>query len=139
MPIPLPPASDSRRNGPRPRSLQQFTASLRDEIFEGVQRGTLEPGARLPSIRRLSRDSGVDHRVVAQAYRVLEEEGLVQVRGRSGVRVAERTQRPAARALDTGAWLAGVLAGAGLSLSPETIRALSEMIGSVELPRDLAR
>lgn len=39
----------------------------------------------------------VDHRVVARAYRELEEEGWVEVRGRSGVRVAQ----PASRRVDS--------------------------------------
>ena len=138
MPIPLPPPAD-RRSGPRAGSLQQFTARLRTDILERIRMGALEPGARLASIRRLSRESGVDHRVVAQAYRVLEEEGLVRVLGRSGVQAGPRAARVAPRPRDTGAWIAGVLEGAGLSLSPDTIRALSETIWKVELPRDLVR
>ncbi|NNC32700.1 GntR family transcriptional regulator [Longimicrobium terrae] len=57
--------------------------------------GAAAAGDRLPSIRALWREMGVDHRVVAQAYRILEDEGLVEVRGRSGVYLAPRTSSAA--------------------------------------------
>jgi DNA-binding transcriptional regulator YhcF (GntR family) len=69
----------------------------------------LRPGDRLPSIRTLWREMGVDHRVVAQAYRTLEAEGLVEVRGRSGVYLAPQDQFGGELLAETARWLAGVL------------------------------
>ena len=77
---------------------------LRDRILNALHLGMLRPGDRLPSIRTLWREMGVDHRVVAQAYRTLEAEGLVEVRGRSGVYLAPQDQLA-----ETARWLAGVL------------------------------
>ena len=82
---------------------------LRDRILNALHLGLLRPGDRLPSIRTLWREMGVDHRVVAQAYRVLEAEGLVEVRGRSGVYLAPQDQFGGELLAETARWMAGVL------------------------------
>ena len=82
---------------------------LRDRILNALHLGLLRPGDRLPSIRTLWREMGVDHRVVAQAYRLLEAEGLVEVRGRSGVYLAPQDQFGGELLAETARWLAGVL------------------------------
>jgi DNA-binding transcriptional regulator YhcF (GntR family) len=82
---------------------------LRDRILNALHLGMLHPGDRLPSIRTLWREMGVDHRVVAQAYRTLEAEGLVEVRGRSGVYLAPQDQFGGELLAETARWLAGVL------------------------------
>ena len=58
---------------------------LRLSILGGMHVGRLRPGDRLPSIRQVARETGVDHRAVARVYEQLEQERLVEVRGRSGV------------------------------------------------------
>ncbi|HEX8392997.1 MAG TPA: GntR family transcriptional regulator [Longimicrobium sp.] len=82
---------------------------LRDRILSSLHLGLLQPGDRLPSIRALWREMGVDHRVVAQAYRILEDEGLVEVRGRSGVYLAPQDQLGGEVLAETARWMAGVL------------------------------
>lgn len=82
---------------------------LRDRILSSLHLGLLQPGDRLPSIRALWREMGVDHRVVAQAYRILEDEGLVEVRGRSGVYLAPQDQLGGEILAETARWMAGVL------------------------------
>jgi DNA-binding transcriptional regulator YhcF (GntR family) len=82
---------------------------LRDRILNALHLGSLRPGDRLPSIRALWREMGVDHRVVAQAYRVLEDEGLVEVRGRSGVYLAPQDELGGELLAETARWMAGVL------------------------------
>ena len=82
---------------------------LRDRILNALHMGLLQPGDRLPSIRTLWREMGVDHRVVAGAYRELEEEGLVEVRGRSGVYVARQDQLGGEVLAETARWMAGVM------------------------------
>lgn len=66
-----------------------FEERLRHRIVGLLHAGRLEPGDRLESIRSLAQNSGVDHRVVAEAYRALHAEGLVEIRGSSGVYVSE--------------------------------------------------
>jgi DNA-binding transcriptional regulator YhcF (GntR family) len=58
------------------------------QIREKIAFGQLPAGHRLPSVRTLASDLGVNLNTVARAYRVLEEEGFVRIRGRSGAEVA---------------------------------------------------
>lgn len=85
-----------------------FEGRLRHRIVGLLHAGRLAPGDRLESIRSLSQSSGVDHRVVAEAYRALEAEGLVEIRGSSGVYVSEL--------------------GTGQGLSSERVRWVSEVL-----------
>lgn len=53
-----------------------------------VAGGTLSPGEALPGVRTLASDLGVSLNTVARAYRILEDEGFLSIRDRSGVEVA---------------------------------------------------
>ena len=52
----------------------------------------------LPGVRGLASDLGVNLNTIARAYRLLEEQGFVQIRDRSGVEVAEPARRAPAEA-----------------------------------------
>jgi DNA-binding transcriptional regulator YhcF (GntR family) len=58
---------------------------LRDRIVTGLYFGNWQPGERLPSIRDIADAESVDRKTAAAAYHRLEEEGLVEVKPRSGV------------------------------------------------------
>ncbi len=105
----------------------ELSDRLRDRILNALHLGLLHPGDRLPSIRALWREMGVDHRVVAQAYRTLEDEGLVEVRGRSGVYLAPQDQLGGELLAETARWMAGVMVEAwkrriNVAEVPELIR-----------------
>ena len=85
---------------------QNLTDRLRDQIVGALHVGYLHPGDRLPSYREVSREWEVDHRPVARAYRVLEAEGLVEIRVRSGVFVAEQEHIGGGMLPETGRWVA---------------------------------
>lgn len=55
-----------------------------------VDRGTLLPGTRAPSLRSISRDRKVSMATALQAYRLLEDRGVLQARPQSGFYVAHR-------------------------------------------------
>lgn len=74
---------------PQPRR-QGITDALRQRLLGALASGALREGARLPSTRELARDLKADPRVVAEAYRVLAGEGLVELRPRSGVFLSAR-------------------------------------------------
>ena len=54
-----------------------------------MQAGTLRAGDRLPTSRELATEFGVDYRMVIASYKRLEAEGLVELRPRGGVYVAD--------------------------------------------------
>jgi GntR family transcriptional regulator len=75
---------------------------INDQIVFGLRRaiatGELTPDTKLPSVRQLAADLGVNLNTVARAYRALEASGLVTtVRGR-GTRVVSSIEHENARA-----------------------------------------
>jgi len=65
-------------------------------ISELIEHGTLRPGERVPSVRKLSEQEEVSIATVMQAYRVLENKGLIEARPQSGYYVKARLwQAPA--------------------------------------------
>jgi DNA-binding transcriptional regulator YhcF (GntR family) len=83
--------------------------TLRSRVLRGVQAGTLEPGDRLPTSRELAAEFHVDYRLVISAYKTLASEGLVDLRPRGGIYVADGgTSRGGLPPLPEG-WLADML------------------------------
>ncbi len=64
-----------------------------DRLQGLVERGTLRPGERLPSVRRLHRQWSVSVSTVLEAYRLLEDRGVLEVRPQSGHYVRARPNR----------------------------------------------
>ena len=62
-----------------------------------IDAGSLGPGDRIPSVRELSRERGVSVSTVLQAYRSLEDRGLVEARPQSGFYVRSRPVRDVPR------------------------------------------
>lgn len=89
---------------------REIADRLRERILAGVYAGRLDPGDRLPSIRELSDQLEADHRTVANAYRELAGQGLVEIRPRSGVYVApiDRIGREPDILSESADWIADV-------------------------------
>jgi DNA-binding transcriptional MocR family regulator len=69
-----------------------------DQIDALIRAGTLRPGERVPSVRRLSRQQGVSVATVLQAYQRLEDRGVIEARPQSGYyvkRAARLVEEPA--------------------------------------------
>src|SRR5947207_15913238 len=75
-------------------------------ISELIEHGTLRPGERVPSVRKCSEQQSVSIATVMQAYRLLENRGVIEARPQSGYYVRTRRRprhlrfrrrRPAAR------------------------------------------
>lgn len=61
--------------------------------------GTFPVGEPLPTVRQLAVDLGVHHNTVAEAYRVLSDEGWLDLRRRRGAIVVDRSRpRPSREA-----------------------------------------
>ncbi len=63
-------------------------AQVAHQVRQLIASGSLIAGMTLPSVRRLAGDLGVNLNTIARAYRLLEEEGFLIIRGRSGAKVA---------------------------------------------------
>ena len=66
---------------------------LAEQIRRHIASGSLRPGTTLPAVRQLASDLGVNLNTVARGYRLLESEGFLEIRDRSGVRVAAPAER----------------------------------------------
>ena len=71
----------------RPEPLFQ---QLVDAVKDGVARGRLSEGDRLPSVRDLARELVINPNTIAKAYRVLEAEGVTYSRRGAGTFIAAR-------------------------------------------------
>ena len=65
-------------------------AQVAADIALMIQKGSLRPGDRLPSVRRLARERGISVATVLSAYERLEVDGLIDARVKSGHFVRER-------------------------------------------------
>ncbi len=80
---------------------------LRAQLIEQVRSGALRPGSRIPTVRALAEELGIAPNTVAKAYRQLEEDGILETRGRNGSFIgpqgnaAERKAQEAAAAYAT--------------------------------------
>lgn len=63
-------------------------------ISELIERGTLRPGERVPSVRKYATQEAVSIATVTQAYRLLEDRGLIEARPQSGYYVRPRRWLP---------------------------------------------
>ncbi|MEO5510106.1 MAG: GntR family transcriptional regulator [Longimicrobiales bacterium] len=73
------------------RMSRELADSIRQQILNALDSGLWHRGIRLPSTREMADQLGVDPRLVAKAYRQLGEEGLVELRPRSGAYIAEES------------------------------------------------
>jgi len=63
---------------------------VRTQLLAGVREGVLAPGAKLPTVRQLADQLGIAVNTVARAYRLLEEDGIVETFGRRGSFIANQ-------------------------------------------------
>ena len=66
------------------------------KITQLIHRGTLRPGERIPSVRRISRQEKVSVSTALQAYFLLEDRGLIVLRNEVTYIKPEGAQRPVA-------------------------------------------
>ena len=63
---------------------------IRDQIVVGIARGELKTGEKLPAIRTLAEEAGINMMTVSKAYQMLKQEGYITTDRRSGAVVAGR-------------------------------------------------
>src|SRR5262245_56362261 len=98
---------------------------LRRRLIADLHLGRLKPGDRAPSLRIAAAELGVGIRAVSRAYAELEREGLVVIRGRSGIYVAPPAVEP--ELSEPQAWYSAILTDAWRRRIPLPL--LPELIG----------
>ena len=68
---------------------------LRNQIVIGIGSGQLKQGDRLPTVRTLAEESGINVMTVSKAYNLLKQEGYIITDRRKGAVVAVQTGAPA--------------------------------------------
>lgn len=63
---------------------------IRDQIVVGIAQGVLSPGEKLPTVRALADEAGVNMMTVSKAYQLLKQEGYITTDRRSGTVVSVR-------------------------------------------------
>jgi DNA-binding transcriptional regulator YhcF (GntR family) len=67
-----------------PKSATPPFEQLRVQVIAAVREGSLVPGTRLPTVRKLADELGLAANTVARAYRELERDEVIETRGRHG-------------------------------------------------------
>ena len=60
---------------------------IRNQIVIGIASGALRGGERLPTIRALAEESGVNMMTVSKAYQLMKQEGYISTDRRGGTTV----------------------------------------------------
>ncbi len=104
-------------------------AQLIEQIKVGIATGMFEPGERLPSVRDLAMEAGVNPNTMQRALAQLENEGIVYSQRTAGRFVTEDSERigQMKRALAQGHVQAFIGAMNQLTMSREEAFALLEM------------
>ena len=66
---------------------------IRNQIVLGIAEGKLSAGEKLPTIRTLSEECGINMMTVSKAYQLLKQEGYIHTDRRSGAVICD-LQKP---------------------------------------------
>ena len=106
------------------RSPIPLYVQIADRLRVAVATGEVRPGMPLPSVRQLASEIRVNPATVVQAYRELEQAGIVESRQGAGTFVREVTEarRDADRVREARKLIRGILTEASrLGVSPEDL------------------
>ena len=67
---------------------------IRNQIVIGISSGQLQPGEKLPTVRALAEESGINVMTVSKAYNLLKQEGYITTDRRKGAAVAQQKGTP---------------------------------------------
>ena len=63
---------------------------IRNQIVLGVASGELKPGEKIPTMRALADEAGINFMTVNKAYALLKQEGIIITDRRNGARICDR-------------------------------------------------
>ncbi len=118
---------------------QRLSQQVSDEIEEKIISGTFGIGNRLPAEQALAGQFGVSRNVIREAFKVLQERGLIEIRNGSGAYVSQPDSGVTSDALGRYLRLVGMdssikaLYEARRTLEGETARLASERANEQDL------
>ena len=62
---------------------------MRNEIVLGIGRGQLSIGEKLPTVRDMAKEAGINTMTVQKAYNLLKNEGYIEIDRRQGAKVSD--------------------------------------------------
>ena len=71
------------------QSKEPIFEQIQNQILRFIQEGVLAPGDRLPSVRQLAQENGINPNTVSKAYIELEKNGYVYNIPKKGVYVSD--------------------------------------------------
>ena len=69
---------------------------IRREIIIGLAKGNIKAGDKLPSVREMAENSGINLQTVNKAYKLLEADGVITMDRRFGSLISENINPMAA-------------------------------------------
>lgn len=88
---------------------------IRNQIIIGISDGRLAPGEKLPTVRALAEEIGINSMTVNKAYQLLKQEGYILTDKRNGARVRESFEKRGGLSPQTGAQLQRIISEAKIS------------------------
>jgi len=67
---------------------------IRNQIVIGISSGQLKSGEKLPTVRALAEESGINVMTVSKAYNLLKQEGYICTDRRKGAVIAPQKGKP---------------------------------------------
>ncbi len=72
------------------RSRKQLYEQIIDSVRQSILSGAITPGEKLPSVRNLAKELGINPNTIQKAYNILETEGVIlTMPGRGSVVLSE--------------------------------------------------
>ena len=99
---------------------------IRNQIVLAVADGRLQPGERIPSMRTLADETGINMMTVNKAYQLLRQEGYLQIDRRSGARITLPANVSMDRCRTDGPHISAITAKTLAELQPQLELLISE-------------
>lgn len=65
---------------------------LKNQIILGIANGSFKQGDKMPSIRQLAEDIGINMMTVKKAYSLLKDEGYIEIDRRHGAKISVKKE-----------------------------------------------
>ena len=124
----------SRREVPRDR--RPLSAQVRDRLEDAIREGALRPGERLPGEHELAERLSIGRSTLREALRLLEQDGVIDVRHGKGRFVSALASLKAERPVTEFESVTEMLSGLGYSVRNQVLR-IEERRATAEEARSL--